>query len=82
MYAIFYHQNYLVFITASDRYDLNNAVDKADDYMNQYLPEWIEVEEERDFGDEVHDFDAFLKQNPKFKAYKHVSLEEFCKVAR
>lgn len=82
MYAIFYHQNYLVFITANDRYDLNNAVDKADDYMNQYLPEWIEVDEERDFGDEVHDFDAFLKRNPKFKAYKHVSLEEFCKVVR
>ena len=50
--------------------------------MNQYLPEWIEVEEERDFGDQIHAFDTFLKQNPQFKDYKHVTLEEFCKVLR
>lgn len=82
MYAIFYKKGYLVFMTANDRFDLNSEVDKANDYMNRYLPEWIEVEQELNFGDQVHDLKALLSTRPELQDYKCVSLEDFCKLVR
>lgn len=78
MYAIFYSNKRLLFITAKDRNDLNCKVDKVNRYMDLHLNDYKEIYQERNFSDKIHNFRSFLEKRPKFKDYKRQNLKTFC----
>lgn len=79
MYATFILKNKLMFITAETRKELNQKVDQINDTFNEFLPDEVEVDEERDFGDEVKSYQDLIKQNPEYSQYELTNdISDFC----
>lgn len=78
MYGIIYKANRIVFMTSDNRDSLNAKFEKANAFLDNHLPD-CGIDEKRYYGDEITDYDSFLKANPQFENYQRQSIEQFCK---